>query len=264
MSWPVTLPGDSASRVNTLVAANRDKVLFPNAYGNLDVQSGAKLYLGEGSSYFHSVNIHSNAQLILQSMGGLVRIYADTAFTFDGTVSGLGGNPAQLLVGYFGTGQAHVAGTFKGTFAGPTAAVDIGGTGFSGSLFAKPIQVASNAKLTFQTAPWDLITGRPTTAPTPLKMPRAPALLTAVNQHKPTESYTVGTASPSSTVSFVVPARLPVSEGNAGNLLATLSFTTGTTKVTCTYKGGASTAHPTEQLDVARAWSTCFKVVRTT
>lgn len=51
-------------------------------------------------------------------------------------------------------------------------------------------------------------------------------------------------------VSFTIPDHLPVTSGNAGNGEATFSFTnTSGETVVCTYRGGASVAHPTEELD---------------
>lgn len=51
-------------------------------------------------------------------------------------------------------------------------------------------------------------------------------------------------------VSFTIPDHLPVTSGNAGNGEATFSFTnTSGQTVVCTYRGGASVAHPTEELD---------------
>ena len=53
-------------------------------------------------------------------------------------------------------------------------------------------------------------------------------------------------------MSFELPARLEVTVGNAGNARAVLSFDrNGTSRVECTYTGGASSMPPADALDFA-------------
>ena len=137
--------------------------------------------------------------------------------------------------------------------------MDVGGTAFTGSVFAKSIQVVAGTQLTFEAAPWAVITGQRSPGTIPLAFGHSPVLLVARNDHLPTESTTIGSSSPTAPVQFQIPARIAVGEGNAGNFPAVISFTIGGTTVTCQYKGGASIAHPTDQLDVAKGYAYLFQ-----
>jgi hypothetical protein len=66
-----------------------------------------------------------------------------------------------------------------------------------------------------------------------------------------TTTSTPGTQSFTSPVPLVFPSTMPVPEGNLGNQSVSLALTTTGGNVTCTFKGGASTASPTTPADVA-------------
>lgn len=64
--------------------------------------------------------------------------------------------------------------------------------------------------------------------------------------------WTDAVADPATPLTFAVPAALTVTDGNAGNKRASLSFSlAGGSVVTCDYDGGSPVAHPVDPADVA-------------
>lgn len=59
--------------------------------------------------------------------------------------------------------------------------------------------------------------------------------------------------------SFVIPAVLPVVEGNSGNHWASLTFATASGALECRYRGGSPRPHPTSAADVAAGQQYVFE-----
>jgi hypothetical protein len=74
-----------------------------------------------------------------------------------------------------------------------------------------------------------------------------------------TTTSIVGSQTFASPVPLAFPMSMPVSEGNLGNKTASLVLTTSTGPITCTYQGGASTATPTTEADIALGRVAGFK-----
>lgn len=95
-------------------------------------------------------------------------------------------------------------------------------------------------------------------------IPGQSVLLTATKTYSPPGS-TDGIQQFPTPVPFTLPVSIPVSAGNAGNQMLTLSFATASGTVSCTYQGGAPVAHPTTPDDQARGsyyfWVSCTTCV---
>ncbi len=259
LSWPITVPGDANRLGDTLVHSGREKILFPNGYGNLTAETGSKVYLQSGTYFFRSVSFAQDAQLVLESAAGLVQIYIESSFSFAGAVSGLGGDKPQLLVGYLGSQPASLGGTFVGTFAAPSSSVTVAGT-LRGSVFAHSIHLEDGATVEHQAAPWDFITGKRSPDTVTIELGKSPVILDASHRHSPVEEFVTGTATPPSPVECKIPGKLLVGEGNAGNKPATLTVVTpGGETVVCTYRGGSSVPHPEDPLEIAKGREYLFE-----
>jgi hypothetical protein len=82
----------------------------------------------------------------------------------------------------------------------------------------------------------------------PLLVHNAPVALKASREYKHGTSWVDGEVSFQDPIEFIVPARIPVREGNAGNHRAELWFRDPTgVMVNCDFRGGSDDPHPTEE-----------------
>lgn len=251
LRWDVTFPGGALPELQ--LAAGRARVLYPEVYGPVTVAAGATLYLRSGEYYFESLSALAGASVVLDSAGGPVVLNVRDELRLEGNVSGLGGVQPQLFVAYAGSRTALVSGAFDGSLVAPRARISVLGGEHRGQFLGRTVNVASGVKLHQCGAEWDYILGTPLVEPVRISFGPSPVFLSASGEGDNTQSAPGFTQ-------FQIPDLFPVTRGNAGNGTAVFSFSTpGGERVSCTYRGGASVAHPETLLEVAKGREFLFE-----
>lgn len=238
-----------------LLEPTATKAIVPGAYGAVRVQSGADLYLRAGKYFFATLTVEPGAELILEDTGGPVFIYVESALTHRGIIRGLGARVPDLLVGFSGEGTALIEGGLPGTLVAPNGTVRLQPApagGHQGAYYAEELVIEPDTVVQHRAFPWEVVLPPDLSGIPPVRFDPSPVVLIARKDHDPVGA-TPGTATPAGPVTFEIPARIPLTGGNAGNATATLTFTDPSgTLVTCTYRGGASLLSPQTLLEIAR------------
>jgi hypothetical protein len=123
--------------------------LAPGSYGQVTLNSGAKVALSAGTYYFQTLAFNASSSLIVPS-SGTVRIYIASQLSFQGQVVQANGQPGQLFIGYNGTAAVVLAAPFRGTLIAPRALISMG-TGnavqFRGRFFVRSLEVRPRVQL---------------------------------------------------------------------------------------------------------------------
>jgi hypothetical protein len=250
-SWQVELPAQSLGDVSLEPGASR--TLAPGGYRNASIKSRATLALSHGTYVFDHMTVEPQATLSVDDSAGPVIIYVNGSFTYRGAISDAGATPDErvdLLVVSRGTGQTTIEASFKGTVFAPKGKLYLGplnGAVHFGAFFGKEVDVQPGTIVNHRAFPWSTVL-----PPTRVEWGDAPVVLKpSVGSNSETPSVVETT--PAGPVKFTIPEDLWASTGNAGNGLADLTYRdpSGAT-VICRYRGGASTAHPTTDLDRAK------------
>ncbi len=124
--------------------------LAAGSYRAVIVNSGAELRLGAGDYYFTSLTINSSSSVIRATAS--TRIFVSGQLILRSPIKNSSGAVQPVYVGFRGTTLLLEA-TFSGTLLAPNAFVTLGtGSAFvyTGSLFAKSIEVRPDARLICQ------------------------------------------------------------------------------------------------------------------
>lgn len=239
------------------------KVLLPGSYDEVTVKSDADLYLRANEEYFfRTLTLESGGRLVLENTSGQIFIYIGESFVHRGQIVGLGNAPVpDLLVALSGAGTAHVERAFPGTLVAPNGTILLQPAptgGHEGAFYAKDLTAEPDTIVHRRPFPWQVLTGVDVSDATPWIFDRSPVHLSANRDYDPSGAIT-GTAHPEAPVSFEVPEKIPVEGGNAGNGTLTLSFDHGGERVTCTYRGGATTLTDKSALERARGMYYVFE-----
>ena len=145
--WTVGFPDTNQGDV--ILDPDQTRTLAPGAWGNLNVNSRATVFLRAGTYYFQSVNTEPQARIMLDKTAGAIFIYVRNAFSLKGAFVSNGGPEGEVLVGYLGTSIAYIEVPLLGTIVAPNATVDLrrppDNSPHRGAVFAKGIHVLSNA-----------------------------------------------------------------------------------------------------------------------
>jgi|GEM_PF-5057166 len=235
---------------DVLLRSGRAKILYPEAYGNVTVEGGAKLYLTQGTYYFASLAIEPQGQLIVGD--GSLSVMVQSSLSMQGQVLKLGGGKPELFVAYAGTGTALLGGQFVGTLVAENSPVTVtAGASVTGNVAGSSVTLGAGAVV--QQSPVDvgLVCNLPLAGGQEQRKETGAPDLLAIDSHKPLENKQ-GRFTPAAPIWFAIPSRLLVADGNAGNYDATLSYRTMAGALsTCTYRGGAATSHPITRRDLA-------------
>jgi hypothetical protein len=241
-----------------LVHTGSSRILLPGSFGTVTVESGAKLYLGDGQYFFADLHVASGGELVLDSTGGFTVALVTSSLNVLGAVTHLGPGTPKLFLGYGGTQSVRIGGTFIGHVVAPNANVDIESGSVVGSIFGKVVTALNGVTISAQSIPLDFVCGeRPVDMVTIDKLD-ASTRLCGTQEHgtglqfPAQESFT-------GTVELKIPHRFLVTEGNAGNHVTVLQFVTVGQNVTCNYRGSASVDHPTTRLEIARGMEYQFE-----
>lgn len=279
ITWSVTNPGNTQGPItlqNGAVAAPS-----PGVYDAVVVNAGSSLYLSSGTYFLQSLDLEPGANLFVDSRSGAVFLYVASSIIFRGTESSVDSSVPALFTGYSSSNAAILEAPYQGIFIAPNATVHLQNaqtnpniaTFYGQSFIAEPGEIVKPASFD-----WSQISGFPPppggwaasiggglgaqflgghllthtldgTKLTVISRP-LPAVRLPVNLLTPGSGSNTATAQPSSPVPFALPAAFDVS-GELANGTVVVSYTNSSgTSVTCTYKGGASSASPTETLDL--------------
>jgi hypothetical protein len=255
----VTVDVPGGGQGNVFVGFNQTVTLTPNAYASLHVGPRGKARLSAGDYYFGTLDIAVDGVLEIDTGAGIVTATVLHDLDLWGSVEHVrpAAQSAQDFVMLALTDQTvTVTGTFVGTLVAPNAKLSLfpGKKDHQGSFFARDLEAEGGVRIVHQPFHWDVFRGKRRTVT--LQALDAPvSLMARIFPNAFSEQATYDAPSP---VSVVIPSRLEVEAGNAGNGRAELRIDA----MTCQYRGGAATTPATTDLDHAKG--KFFKLVSCT
>ncbi|MBN2193622.1 MAG: hypothetical protein JW751_12465 [Polyangiaceae bacterium] len=252
----LALPQRSASQGPINLEPDRSLTLEPGTYDDVSIKSRSTLRLRKGVYLFNAFTLEPQAKLELDDAEGTVQVYMSGTFTFRGAVTAQSGLFPKLFLVTTSSNQVTVDAPFRGTIIAPNAKIALISTsaGHEGAFFGKDVEAQPATPIRLNPPNWDEITGP---VEVTLRWPEG-TLLRAADPAGP-DGATDGHVTLPEGIDFRIPERLRVAEGNAGNHDGVFRYRDPDGDiVTCTYRGGASTAEPTTPLDVARGLTYVF------
>jgi len=131
----------SSTLVDVVVGERQQQTLLPGDYGDVTVSPQAQLILSGGLYRFRSLTLREESSLRVSSGDAVVHVA--NALTHAGDTRLLG--DASLVVGYFGTEPAVIAGSLQAAVIAPNARLTLGAAGheaYTGTFFAKQVVVS--------------------------------------------------------------------------------------------------------------------------
>ena len=245
--YPVILTFPPPTDGDFVLESGRSKILWPGDYGMVRVKSGAKAYMGSGKYRFDSFALEAGAELVVVPNQGLVRADVKEQLDLRGTVSSLGDTSRDLVFFHGGVSPVVLEGSFGGAVISLRADVLVRGGAHEGTFIGDEVIISGGAQLTAGDTPWQdgipsLVTPDVTIRPD-LELPGS----VRATASKP------GVVTDPDGFDFVVPERLPVAAGNAGDHPATITFTkVDGSQGSCSYQGGSASPTPTTVNEVAK------------
>ena len=236
VTFSADFTGTPASDTNV---ASGTQTLSPGHFAGLHVFAGATVVLNPGTYYFTRLTFESNSTLTLGAGTAPVIIYVADTVIYRGKITGTN-SEKRLLVAVAGATPIFLETSFHGTLVAPNAPLTVGQSNIPqfGGFFGTSVEVSSGVVLTH--IPFDWLSFLP-----PLKTTWKDGPVVLVGSVSVDGTFHDATSNPTTPVSFAIPAAIKVTQGNAGNGTAVLSFTSGSgTAVTCQYKGGSTEPSP--------------------
>lgn len=231
------------------IASGRSKIVLPGNYGSFRVSSGGKVYLKSGDYTFREFVVEPAAELVIAPDVGWVRVDVANHLALQGKVAGLGLATSDVIFLYGGSSPVLVAGELSGAVLAPKAVMKVDEGPHVATFYSNDLFVGAHVELTSRGLPWpQLLDDEEVDESTVVVSPEIdlPGALEAT-------SGTTSTITKTDGFKLVVPGRIPVGKGNAGNAITTLGFTrTDGSSAQCQYRGGATAAHPIDLLDIAK------------
>ena len=236
------------------VAIGQTKVISPGRYPSLFVSPAGTASLASGVYYTDSLTVAPGGTLALSDPAGFVVIYVRDAFGWAGAVTGTDAE-GRLLIADAGSLPVSLISAFRGTIVAPNAALSAGGlvgTTHRGAFIARDVDLELGVILehaAFHRNDW--------LPPRLADWREAPVILRASKGDDGTTHDAEQTAT--TAVPFTIPDSIRVTQGNAANGTAKLTFVdpAGHT-VTCTYRGGSTSPHPRPDTSLVD-WAKGFK-----
>jgi hypothetical protein len=254
VSWTATEPSTSLGSVT--LQPGGVGAPSPGVYDALTANSRSSVFLQSGTYFFSSIDIEPQATLFVDSSQGPVIVYVTSSVIYRGSVQAVDSGLPRLFVGYLGTNPVTVSAPFTGVFFAPSADLSLQpGNGITNlaTLYGKTLTVQPDAVV--QPFPFDFtVFGVPSNpsnnAPRPTVFLTKPAASPTSNLPGDAAGNATSSANPSSPTTFTLPPSFPVAAGAIANGTVTVTFNPpGGALVTCTYRGGSSTALPTTNAD---------------
>jgi hypothetical protein len=267
--WTVSVPVPSQGPI-TLNAQDSAEPA-PATYDAVELHSGSTMYLRTGTYYFQSLDMHSGADLVVDSRQGPVVLYVLSTIAFRGVEKSIEQDIPRLILEYLGTADAILTAPFEGIFLAPNAGLHLDnatpsqpivndGTFYGLSFSADPGEVINATRFDWSQVPgfpppsggWAALTNNlPPSGPLTVVTRPQPALSFHVRVDGGGAGANTATAQATSQVPLTLPDQFEVA-GEIANGSATISCvpSSGATAFTCNYQGQASSATPTTILDL--------------
>ncbi|HEX6766553.1 MAG TPA: thrombospondin type 3 repeat-containing protein, partial [Polyangiaceae bacterium] len=149
LDWVVDFP---LARADVKVHRRETTSRPPGSYD--DVAVDGRLTLTTGTYTMNTLDIGEGGEIVLDDAFGAVIVYVKDRLKFAGTTRSTSGLHPNLLLGYFGDATVGLGGSFRGMLIAPDAELVVFSpfsTEHQGSLFAKRIELHSNARVRFAT-----------------------------------------------------------------------------------------------------------------
>lgn len=252
-SYPVSIAFPPSSSGDLKIVAGRSKIIFPGYYGTVEVEDGATAYVQSGRYSFEALVLRPGSQLLVAARDGWVQLQVGERLVLGGVVSALGSDEVELSIIYGGVTPLQVKGSFRGGLIAPNAGIEVSEGPHVGTLYGTSVSVADGVQMTGGISPWHLFVSKPRVPDVVVDPPaNLPGSLVATTEEDGSMNDVDG-------IDLLIPSRIPVTHGNAGNAQATLTITTSTGVEVCTFRGGASTPQPTDILEKARGQEYLFE-----
>lgn len=252
--WVPELPQGNATSAS--LEPGQSRSLSPGVYADAYIKQGATLTLEPGSYRFAGLSFEPDSRLVLRTSAEPTILYVDGNFTFRGGItlpSDSSGANAPLLVVALG-GTVSVERPFTGNIFAPNGRMTLSTGTHRGNFFAADFELQPDGVVQSWPFYWSRLIPSG-----PYDFRQSPIQIDAWRDLKTGENHTSEATSPTP-VDFVIPPRIWVRSGNAGNAQLTLEYRDGTAPVvSCTYQGAASSAHPST--DRERALGLEFRFV---
>jgi hypothetical protein len=160
-TWTVQWP--STDQGNVFVNPDGQQTLAPGAYGDVTVQSRAKLFLRSGTYFFRSFDSEPQAQILIDKTAGSIFIYVRNQFRFLGPFVENGGPVGRVLVGVLGTLGADLEAGFVGTLVAPNSKISLARPSIGqhkGAWFGHQVEVFSDSTVLHLAFDWSFICPR--------------------------------------------------------------------------------------------------------
>ncbi|MBN2530892.1 MAG: hypothetical protein JXR76_31185, partial [Deltaproteobacteria bacterium] len=254
-----------------VLEAGREKILERGDYGTVHAKSGSVLYLYSGEYTFKSLVLETGSKVILETVKGQTALYIRDSVLLNAEFEPLGKytrynvngseqiieRELDLFVGYLGSQTVAPPPTFKGVLAAPSATLELGKNGagtYSGAFYAENVIVHDNVSILAIESDVSAFSDDSNIDPDAVNVNLfgEEVNLTATDNYQ-NDGSNCDSVITSGMVEFDIPAIIGVTQGNGGNYPATLTIKTDTgEEIICTYKGGANTAHPLSELEMAK------------
>ncbi len=248
----LTLPERGASRGPINLEPDRSLFLEPGTYDDVSIKSRSTLRLRTGLYQLKALTFEPQANLVLDDADGPVELFLTGTFTFRGTVTSTSGPDPKLFIVDTSPNQVTIDAPFRGTIIAPNARLAFISTaaGHYGTFFGKDVEVQPSTPIYHRPPDWAAAINGPSHVT--LRWMDGSAILRAADPVGP-DGITDGHVTLPELISFKIPRRLRVTQGNAGNHTALFRYRDQQDGVvTCTYRGGSSLAAPVTPLDLAR------------
>ena len=112
-------------------------VVTPGQYiPRVSLKAGAVLRLGAGQYFIDDLTMEPGSRIEIDHTLGHTEIYVRSSIQPKGEITSLAGDPWATLVGYFGSGTAHVTGSMNATFVAPNASIALSSKDHYGAYYA--------------------------------------------------------------------------------------------------------------------------------
>ncbi len=225
------------------------RTLQPGRYLNVSVKRDAILSLGSGTYRFSSLNLGADSILSLTASQEPTILLVDGGFVFQGRIEDQNnpGNPnLPLLIATQSSGTVSIERPFLGTLLAPHAKIVVSPGVHDGAFVGKDVHLSPDAVVRRRGFPWPSPSD-PGVNPDTSWHDSPVSLVSCVDATGTSEPDEISLDTPTA---FTIPTQLLVSTGNAGQGEAQLRFMTESgAQTTCTYRGRASVAHPTSDVE---------------
>jgi hypothetical protein len=150
LAWVV--PFATTALKDVSVSERQQLTLAPGEYGDVAVEAQAQLILGAGEYRFRSLTVREQGSLRVATGDAVVHVANALEHAGD---TRLLSTDASLVIGYFGTQPASIAGSLQAAVIAPNASLTLGTAGhtsYAGTFFAQRVIVSPGTQIQYYDA----------------------------------------------------------------------------------------------------------------